>query len=105
MLTDGPPTDASAYGDKVFDSKDDEAGIPADTVARAAPLRQANMRPNLWADKPTLRRRRSRIEATNSRLEAMGSQRPHARAIPGCVLKVQASPVALTVVNATGQSR
>jgi hypothetical protein len=99
-LTFGLPTDASAYGDKAFNSRADEASILADTGVRLVPIRKANMTPNLWADKLALREHRKRIETSNSQLEAMGLQRLHARTNPGFELKVHASLVALTIINA-----
>jgi hypothetical protein len=94
------PAGASAYGDKAFNSKTDEASILAETGIRLVPIRRANMAPNLWADKLALREHRLRVETSNSQLEAMGLQRLHARTNPGFELKVHASLVALTVINA-----
>jgi hypothetical protein len=99
-LTFGLPAGASAYGDKAFNSKADEATIFADTGVRLVPIRKANMQPNLWADTLALREHRKRIETSNSQLEAMGLQRLHARTNPGFLLKVHASLVALTIINA-----
>jgi hypothetical protein len=99
-LTVGLPAGSCAYGDKAFNSKADEASILADTGVRLVPIRKANMKPNLWADKLALREHRQRIEATNSQLEAMGVQRLHARTNPGFELKVLASLLALTIINA-----
>ena len=58
------------------------------------------MRPTLWADKLVLRHHRGRIETGNSQLEAMGVQRLRARTNADFELKVHASLVALTVINA-----
>lgn len=99
-LTVGLPVGASAYGDKAFNSKADEASILADTGVRLVPIRKANMTPNLWADKLALRAHRGRVETTNSQLEAMGIQQLHARTNPGFDLKVHASLLALTIINA-----
>jgi len=76
------------------------ASILADTGVRLVPIRKANMRPNLWADKLALREHRSRVETTNSQLAAMGVQQLHARTNPGFELKVHASLLALTIINA-----
>ena len=99
-LTSGLPAGASAYGDKAYNSGRDEATILADTQVRLVPLRKANMRPNLWADKLALRAYRKAIETLNSQLEAMGVQRLHARTTAGRELKVQASLLALVCANA-----
>ena len=99
-LTFALPAGASAYGDKAFNSKADEASILAETGVRLVPIRRANMAPNLWADKLALREHRKRIETSNSQLEAMGIQRLRARTNPGFELKVHASLVALTIINA-----
>jgi hypothetical protein len=99
-LTVGLPAGAGAYGDKAFNSKTDEAGILADTGVRLVPIRKANLRPNLWIDQLALRECRPRVETTNSQLEAMGIQQLHARTNPGFELKVHASLLALTIINA-----
>ena len=99
-LTYGLPAGASAYGDKAYNSQQDEATILADTQVRLVPIRKANMRPNLWADKLALRAYRKAIETVNSQLEAMGVQRLHARSTAGRELKVQASLLALACANA-----
>ena len=98
-LTFGQPAGANAYGDKAFNSKGDEASILVETGVRLVPIRRANMAPNLWADKVALREHRTRIETSNSQLEAMGLQRLRARTTPGFMLKVHASLVALIVTN------
>jgi hypothetical protein len=98
-LTFGLPPGASAYADKAYNSQDDEASILAETGVRLVPIRKANMRPNLWADKLILRHHRGRIETGNSQLEAMGIQRLRARTNPGVEIKVQASLLALICLN------
>jgi Transposase DDE domain len=99
-LTGGLPADSCAYGDKAFTSKADEASILADTGVRLVPIRKANMRPNLWVDRLARREYRPRVETTNRQLEAMGVQHLHARTNPGFELKVHASLLALTIINA-----
>lgn len=99
-LTVGLPAGASAYGDKAFNSAKDETSILAETGVRLVPIRKANMTPNRWADKLALREHRTRIETTNSQLAAMGVQRLHARTNAGFELKVHASLLALTIINA-----
>ncbi len=96
----GLPAGASAYGDTADNSRADEATILAETGVRLVPLRKANMRPNLWADKLALRAYRKAIETVNSQLEAMGVQRLHARTTAGRELKVEASLLALACANA-----
>ncbi len=98
-LTYGLPQEATVYGDKAYNAGDDEASIAAETGVRLVPIRKANMRPNLWADKLLLRHRRGRIETGNSQPEAMGIQRLRARTNPGVELKVQASLLALICLN------
>jgi Transposase DDE domain len=99
-LTVGLPAGSCAYGDKAFNSKVDEASILAETGVRLVPIRKANMASNRWADKLALRDYRPRVETTNSQLEAMGIQHLHARTNPGFELKVHASLLALTIINA-----
>ena len=99
-LTFALPEGAAAYGDKAFNSKDDEASILDETGVRLVPIRRANMAPNTWADKLALREHRRRIETTNSQLEAMGVQRLRARTNAGFGIKVQAALLALTLTNA-----
>ena len=99
-LTYGLPAGASAYGDKAYNSRRDEATLLADTQVRLVPIRKANMQPNLWADKLALRAHRKAIETLNSQLEAMGVQRLHARTTAGVEAKVQASLLALACANA-----
>ena len=98
-LTFGLPAEAAAYGDKAFNSKDDEASILAETGGRSVPIREQNMAANGRLDKVALREHRKRIETTNSQVEAMGLQRPRARTNAGFELKVHASLVALTFIN------
>ena len=71
----GLPAWASTYGDKAFNSAKDEASLLTDTGVRLVPIRKANMRSNLWADKLFLREFRKRIETLNSQCEVMGLQR------------------------------
>ena len=99
-LTVGLPDGASVYGDKASNSAADEASILADAGVRLVPIRKANMRPNVWADKLFLRECRKRIESLNSHLEAMGLQRLRARTNAGFEIKVHASLLALVCANA-----
>ena len=61
-LTYGLPAGAAVYTDKAYNAAPDEATILADTGVRLVPIRKANMRPNLWADKLALRAWRKRVE-------------------------------------------
>ena len=99
-LTYGLPDGATVYGDKGYNTEADEATILTDTGVRLIPIRKANMRPNLWADKLALRAYRKRIEALYSQVEAMGVERLRARTNPGLELKVHASLLAATITNA-----
>jgi len=99
-LTFGLPAGAGADGDKAFNSKADEASILADTGVRLVPIRRKTMAPNTWLDKVALRAHRKRIETGNSQLEAMGLQRLRTRTNPGFELKVLASLLPLTIINA-----
>jgi len=74
-LTYGPPAGASVYGDKGDNAADNAASIVAETDVRLVPIRRANRRPHVWADKLALRAWRKRIETLYSQLEAMGAQR------------------------------
>jgi hypothetical protein len=93
------PDGATVYGDKGDNATDDEATILADTGVRLVPLRKANMRPNLWADKLALREHRKRIETLYSQVEAMRIERLRARTSPGLELKVHATLLAATITN------
>jgi hypothetical protein len=99
-LTYALPAEATVYGDKGYNAEADEATILADSEVRLVPIRKANMRPNLWADKLALRAYRKRIEALYSQLEAMGVQRLRARTNPGLELKLHAALLAATIANA-----
>ncbi len=96
----GLPAKATVYGDQGDNGAADEATILAETGVRLGPIRKANMRPNVWADKLALRAYRKRIEARYRQLEAMGVQRLRARAHPGLLLKLHASLLAATITNA-----
>ena len=82
-LTAGLPAGASVYGDKAYNAPPTRRASWPTTGVRLVPQRQANMRPNLWADKLALRAWRKRIETLYSQLEAMGVQRLRARTNPG----------------------
>jgi hypothetical protein len=100
-LTVGLPAGATVYADKAYNSAKDEASILDAGGVRLVPIRKANMRPNLWADKLFLRECRMRIESLNSQLEAMGLQRLRARTNNGFEIKIHATLLALICANAS----
>src|SRR6266540_4019144 len=94
------PSGARLFGDKAYNSADDEASMLADTGVRLIPVRKANMAPHAWfLDDIELREYRHTIETVNSQLEKMGIERLHARTNAGFDLKVHASLIALTCTN------
>lgn len=99
-LTAHLPAGAWVYGDKGYNSADDEAWLDGEWGIRLVPKRRVNMKPNTPQERDGLRRYRGRIETTNSQLEAWGVQRLHARTAAGVHLKLLASLVALAIVNA-----
>jgi len=99
-LIERVPGGAWIYGDKGYNSGDDEAVIEGETGVRLVPIRKANMAPNALDERVGLRTHRKKIEGVNSQLEAWGVQRLHARTNAGFMLKVWASLLALLCVNA-----
>ena len=94
------PPGARLFGDKAYNSGDDEASILADTSVRLIPIRKANMQPHAWfLDEIELREYRHTIETVNSQLEKMGVERLHARTNIGFEVKVHASLIALACTN------
>ena len=98
-LTFNLPDGASVFGDKAFNSADDEVSILAAVGVRLVPIRKVNMKPNSWADDYDLREHRHTIENVNSQLESMGLQCLHARTNLGLELKVLASLIAVACTN------
>jgi len=98
-LIERVPGGAWVYGDKGYNSGDDEAVIEGETGVRLVPIRKANMQPNALDERVGLRRHRKKIEGVNSQLEAWGVQRLHARTNEGFMLKLWASLFALLCVN------
>jgi hypothetical protein len=98
-LTFGLPPRSRAFGDKGYNSADDEASILAATGVRLVPIRKANMRPHAWVDEYELRLYRHTIETVNSQLDAMGVERLHVRSTDGLQVKVLASLAALAFSN------
>jgi hypothetical protein len=99
-LAERLPVGAWVYGDKAYNSADDEALLEGETGVRLVPIRKANMAPNPIDERVGLRRYRKKIEGVNSQLEAWGVQRLHARTNEGFMLKVWASLLAVLCVNA-----
>ncbi len=87
------------YGDKAYNSADDEATLEGETGVRLVPIRKANMEPNPIDERVGLRTHRKKIEGAYSQLEAWGMQRLRARTNEGCMLKVWASLFALGCVR------
>ena len=94
------PTGATLYGDKAYNSGDDEAWRDGEWGVRLIPVRKTNMTPNSKAEGKAVRHQRAVIEGVNSQLAAWGVQRLHARTHEGFVLKLLASLLALVIVNA-----
>jgi hypothetical protein len=94
------PEGARLFGDKAYNSADDEASLLAETGVRLIPIRKANMAAHEWfLDELELREYRHTIETVNSQLEKMGVERLHARTNVGLELKVYASLIALACTN------
>ena len=99
-LTVHLPTGARVFGDKAFNSVDDETTIFAELGVRLVPVRKANMQAHAWfLDELELREYRHTIETVNSQLESMGVERLRARTNQGFDLKVHASLIALACTN------
>jgi len=95
------PPDARVFGDKGYNSAQDEGSILAEAQVRLIPVRRKNMQPHAWfVDELELREYRHTIETVNSQAEAMGIERLHARTNGGVDLKVHASLIALQCWNA-----
>lgn len=94
------PKGARLFGDKAYNSADDEASILAETGVRLIPVRRANMQPHEWfVDDIELHDYRHTIETVNSQCEKMGLERLYARTNSGFELKVLASIIALACTN------
>jgi len=94
------PTGATLYGDKAYNSGDDEAWLEGEWGVRLVPIRKRNMTVNSKEQGKALRHQRAVIEGVNSQLVAWGVQRLHARTCTGFAIKLLASLLALVVVNA-----
>lgn len=99
-LTAHLPEGAWVYGDKAYNSADDEETIATEAGVRLVPIRREKMEPNPIDERVGLRRHRKKIEGVNSQLEAWGVQRLHTRTNAGFEIKVHASLLALLCTNA-----
>ncbi|HEU4708081.1 MAG TPA: IS982 family transposase [Methylophilaceae bacterium] len=94
------PPGARVFGDKAYNSADDEASMLTDTGVRLIPIRKATMQPHAWfVDDIELHDYRHTIETVNSQCEKMGLEQLYARTNPGFELKVLASIIALACTN------
>ena len=94
------PPGARLFGDKAYNSADDEASMLAESGVRLIPIRKANMQPHEWfVDEIELHEYRHTIETVNSQCEKMGLERLYARTNGGFELKVLASIIALACTN------
>lgn len=98
-LTVNLPAGATVFADKGYIAADDARTILEETGVRLVSVRRKNMTANTWADDFDLRLYRHRIETVYSQMEAMGTQRLHARTNPGFDLKAWASLLALAFTN------
>jgi hypothetical protein len=94
------PEGACVYGDKGYNSKDDEISLLEATGVKLVPARRKDMKEqNTLSEFFALQRYRKRIETVNSQLEAMGIQHLKARSNEGFLIKVHASLLALLCTN------
>ena len=94
------PPGARLFGDKAYNSAQDEATLLEETGVRLIPVRRANMQPHAWfVDEIELQDYRHTIETVNSQCEKMGLERLYARTNDGFELKVLASIIALACTN------
>lgn len=94
------PEGSCVYGDKGYNSSDDEASLSVETGVKLAPARRKNMtEQNTLSEFFALQRYRKGIETLNSQLESMGIQHLKARTNQGFFIKVNASLLALICTN------
>ena len=94
LLTDLPPFSRVA-ADKGYISAPLAARVLANSGVTLIAQRRKNMTPLPETDAEFIRSHRHRIETLNSQLEAMGTQRLHARTVDGFFIKVHAALLAL----------
>lgn len=94
------PQGACVYGDKGYNSADDETTLLAETEVKLVPTRRKDMKlQNTLTEFFALKRYRKGIETVNSQLESMGTQHLRARTNEGYFIKVYASLFALICTN------
>jgi hypothetical protein len=94
------PQGACVYGDKGYNSADDETTLLAETGVKLVPTRRKDMKEqNTLSEFLALQRYRKGIETLNSPLESMGTQQLRARTHEGFFIKVLASLLALICTN------
>jgi len=94
------PGGACVYGDKGYNSADDETTLLAQTGVKLVPTRRKNMKEqNTLLEFFALQRYRKGIETLNSQLESMGIQQLRACTNAGFFIKLHASLLALICTN------
>lgn len=94
------PEGSCVYGDKGYNSGDDERSLLKETKVKLVPARRKNMtEQNTLSELFALQRYRKGIETLNSQLEGMGIQHLKARTNQGFFIKVNASLFALICTN------
>lgn len=86
------PQGACVYGDKGYNSADDEATLLEETGVKLVPTRRRGMKAqNTLSEFFALQRYRKGIETLNSQLQSMGIQQLRARTNQGYFIKTHAS--------------
>jgi nitrite reductase/ring-hydroxylating ferredoxin subunit len=94
------PEGSCVYGDKGYNSADDEVSLFEETGVKLVPTRRKDMKAqNTLSEFFALKRYRKGIETVNSQLESMGIQQLRARSNEGFFIKVHASLLALVFTN------
>jgi hypothetical protein len=94
------PTGACVYGDKGYNSSDDETALLTEMGVKLIPARRKDMKEqNTLSEFFGLQRYRHSIETVNSQLHSMGAQKLKARTNQGFFIKVHASLLAIICTN------
>jgi len=94
------PEGSCLYGDKGYNSADDETTLLAETGVKLVPTRRKDMKEqNSLSESFELRRYRKGIETLNSQLESMGALHLRARTNEGFFIKGHAPLLALICTN------
>lgn len=94
------PQGAYVYGDKGYNSSDDEVTLLAETGVTLVPTRRKNMKEhNTLSEFFALQRYRKGIESVNSQLQSMAAQQLKARTNQGFFIKIHVSLLALICTN------